>query len=117
VRAALDNGSLPSDLGEWIIAELLARAAAPDRIALRNELLVTAAKLMDGSMWQKANRIHSELCKLARRHGATSPITKLLVDAELAYPCPRSPRQIYRVLVLDIGTGGDVSDFRETLAP
>jgi hypothetical protein len=98
LRAALDTGQLPADLGRWLLEQLVERAGADERIEARNERIRAAAALLSGSTWARAARIRAELAALSRRHGELDPVRALLAEAVALAPCPSSTRQILRIL-------------------
>lgn len=113
LRVALDTGRLPPDLGKWLFEQLVDRAAAEERIELRNALIRHAAALLPGSTRARAVRICAELGALSRSHGDLGAVRALLAEAVALYPCPASARQIMRILdgvtsdpvVMSHGTG------------
>ena len=98
LRAALDTGRLPADLGQWALEQLVERAAADERIELRNALIRRAAALLPGSTRARAVRIRAELVALTRSHGTLDAVRALLAEAVALHPCPASARQIMRIL-------------------
>jgi hypothetical protein len=101
LRAALDTGRLPADLGRWLLDQLVDRAAADERIELRNALIRRAAALLPGSTWSRAVQLRDELARLTRSHGELDPVRALLAEAVALHPCPASVRQIFTILKSD----------------
>lgn len=98
LHAALDTGRLPDDLGRWVLAQLVERAAAEERIELRNVLIRRAASLLPGTTRARAVRIRDELRALTRSHATMDAVRALLSEAAALHPCPASARQIMRIL-------------------
>jgi hypothetical protein len=91
-RVALATGRLPRDLGEWALAKL---TPASERRAVRDAHLMEAARYLPfGGPWRKAR-----LLEVALR-GPTPSFTLgwHLARAQASDACPRSLRQLLRVL-------------------
>lgn len=109
LRVACETGHLPSDLGEWLLSELLESPSSAR--SLRNMLLCAAAEHLEGGRKERAIRLRSELLSLSRRTSELSAMQELLREAtEIDPRCPCSVRQILRILV-----AGDNN--RQTLSP
>lgn len=116
VRVAVATGHLPPDLGRWVLAQLTEHAPVAERMALRNELVRQAAALLSGSTWSRARQVRAELLAMGRRRRTVGEVRELLAEAlELDPDCPRSVRQLLRVLGSDIEGDGDVTAMEETL--
>jgi hypothetical protein len=116
LRVAVATGRLPNDLGRWVLTQLVGLAPDGERIALRNQLLREAAALLPGSTWSRARQLQAELVGMARRRRVASQLRALLAEVlELDPDCPRSLRQLLRVLG-DIEGDGDVTGGCGTLA-
>lgn len=110
LRVAVATGHLAEDLGRWALDQLAARAGDAERIELRNLLLRAAAALLPGSTWARARRLSGELLAMERRRGPADEMRALLAEAlEIDPGCPRSHRQLLRILGGDSEGGGDVT--------
>ncbi len=99
LRVACDTGSLPADLGRWLLAEIQRSGSRSSVRGLRNILLCMAADHLEGSRKDRAIRIRSEIIALPRRRGTLTTMQSLLREAVDVDPsCPYSVRQIIRIL-------------------
>lgn len=67
LRVAAAVGTLPRDLGEWVLAQLEAIAPAAARLEERDALLRGAVAGLSGSRWARARRLQRELLALGSR--------------------------------------------------
>lgn len=98
VRAAVDTGRLPPDLGQWVLKQLVERSGAVDRIELRDRLIRAAAALLSGSTRARALRLRAEHAAVMRSRTALDQVRALLAQAHAVHPCPISARQWVRIV-------------------
>lgn len=98
LRAAVANGDVPADIGAFALSELAATAPHHRRVAVRDHLLVAAARFLEGSNWARAGELREELLNLDRRHGALGQVRQLLSEAQAISPMPTSQRMLYKII-------------------
>ncbi|HAO32706.1 MAG TPA: hypothetical protein PLP22_10585 [Candidatus Competibacter sp.] len=97
LSVARQTGHLPASLGDALHAHLCNTLPVFARRALQADYLRQAAELLDGTPWQRAERLATLIRQWSGRRGE-SPLKQALYHAALLGRLPESPRHLYRIL-------------------